>query len=447
MWRRAGIFLIFFLFLFSIALAGDKDRAWKLIEKGRYKEAIKIADQLIKEGDVEGYFIKAKALYSLGEESKALETLLKAKDLDPDNPRIYTDIGRIYAIKAIKLKDEDPKANEYKETAKLYFQKALEVDSSYLPPMINLAQLCFVFNDDKCFQEWVEEAYSLAPDDPRVLKWKAMELQKKGKYSSLRDLLEKHKDLLKGDPELKKLLARAYIETNEPENARKVLNELLKESTDDLEVYYLLGKLYGRRRAIEVERYIQNLGLPEDKLYLALAFFWEGVGDVEMTLSYYAKAIDKNPDDPELYNLLSTYLMSENRFQEAIPYLKKLLELKPDYKSYFLIGMAYRHAGDPHTAIRYLEKAKELNPKYAYTYIQLSNAYFDIAFSYFNEGSYEGFKWYDKGIQVVKEGIENVTDPYYKAKFQKGLKELIRDRDVIKRKIDEARRKMREGVR
>jgi len=48
---------------------------------------------------------------------------------------------------------------------------------------------------------------------------------------------------------------------------------------------------------------------------------------------------------------------------------------------------------------------------------------------------------------VVKEGIANVTDPYYKAKFKKGLKQLIRDRDVIKRKIDEARRKAREGGR
>lgn len=452
--------LLLILSLFSVCFGSDigadsykgkVDEAWRYIQQGRYSEAMRISDLLISKGILDGFLIKSRIYFERGEKLKALQVLKRAKELYPDNPNVYFNIGLIYAIEALNptntLEVETRKVpgEDYQERmaslAKLYFQRALEYDPKYLPAAVQLAKLCQALGDKACFEEWTEYAQGIDKDNPQVVKLRAKDLEAKGKYATLRDLLEKHQDLVSSDPEVAKLLAKAYIETSEPEKARALLGKLLKEVPEDLDLYYMLGKLYGRSRAFQVEDYIKSLGLPKGKLFLALALFWEGIGDVEMALSYYTKALEVNPDDPQLYDMVSTYLLSQEKYNEAITFLQKLLKVRPDYKSYFLLGTAYRRAGDPQRAIDLLTQAKELNPSYPYTYIELSNAYLDVAFKLFNDLNDEGFKWYDKGIEVVREAIANVKDPKYKARFQKSLKQLIKDKEEIKKTLEEARRK------
>ncbi len=412
------------------------DKAWSYIESGQLQLADSIAQTLMKEGKLDGYLIEVRILFERGETSQALDLLLRAKKLFPSEPRVYLNLGRLYFISAMNATSN---RDGLIETARLYFSKALELDSACMPAVIELARLCYAIDDTGGFEEWLSYAENLNPEHPKVIELKAMKLADDGKYAALRDYLESHAEVVRSNVQLKKLLLKAYIETQESESARKLLQELIAQTPKDYELYNMLGKLYGRAQAVQLEDYIiSNSGLHGKDLELALAYFWEGIGDVDMALAHYDKAIELDPDDPDLYEAVGTYLISNSRFQEAIPYLDKLVKLQPDdYKPYFLLGTAYRHAGYPKQAIGYLEKAKALNPKYPHTYVELGNAYWDIAFKLFEDYRQEGFVWFDKGVEVAKEAIQNVDDETYKARFQRAVEHAGKIRKKIQQELME----------
>ena len=409
------------------------ERAWKLVDEGRFNSAMALAEKLIASNVLDGYLLKARIEFQQGHRGEALDILLLAQKRFPNAPRVYLTLGRLYAIQALS---GNPKATE---PAKEYLNKAIELDSSCLPAAVTLANLCYGIGDKACFEQWLDYSLQIDKEHPKVVELKARELYDKGRYAELRDYLESKRQLVAKNTSLKELLFKAYYHTQEYVEARKLLQELLAEEPDNMELYFIMGKMYGRSRALDVEKYILNNSLLKGKdLYLALAFFWEGVGDTDMALRYYDKAIEIDPSDPHLYETVGTYLISNSKYNEAITYLSKLVKLEPSsYKSHFLLGMAYRHAGYPNQAIEELERAKQLNPEYPHTYIELGNAYWDIAFKLFEDYKQEGFYWFDKGVEVMKEGLRNVKDERYKARFEKSIRDAAKTRRKIEKELKE----------
>jgi len=73
--------------------------------------------------------------------------------------------------------------------------------------------------------------------------------------------------------------------------------------------------------------------------------------------------IRKNPKAWIAYNNLGFDLASKERYEEALEYYKKALELKPDFAEvYYNTGIVFAKTDCPTEAVEYFQKALELNP-------------------------------------------------------------------------------------
>jgi arylsulfatase A-like enzyme/Flp pilus assembly protein TadD len=149
--------------------------------------------------------------------------------------------------------------------------------------------------------------------------------------------------------------------------------ETVPDSWNDLGVAYMnTGELekardaFGNAVALDDRNYrvFRNLG---DLEFAAFARSRDQ-GAYQRSLEYYRKAVELNPQDPSASNALGFTLLQGGRPKEAIPHLKKALELFPDYDTAFYnLGLAYFNTGDYEKALvnltTFREKyARSLNP-------------------------------------------------------------------------------------
>ncbi|MGZ7046602.1 MAG: tetratricopeptide repeat protein, partial [Candidatus Aminicenantales bacterium] len=80
----------------------------------------------------------------------------------------------------------------------------------------------------------------------------------------------------------------------------------------------------------------------------------------QKSLECYLKAIELNPKDPSSRNALGFTYLQGGRPAEAIPQLKKALELFPDYgTAVYNLGTAYFNTGDYEKALENLMRFRE----------------------------------------------------------------------------------------
>ncbi len=90
----------------------------------------------------------------------------------------------------------------------------------------------------------------------------------------------------------------------------------------------------------------------------------EVLGDLDLALEYLQKAAAELKEDYETNRLLGVAYGNKGLASQAIPYFHKALERKPqDGWTHFNLGMAYLSIADTVKANHYLSKAKEINPK------------------------------------------------------------------------------------
>jgi len=141
--------------------------------------------------------------------------------------------------------------------------------------------------------------------------------------------------------------------------------ENVPDSWNDLGVAYMnTGDLdkardaLGRAVAVDGRNYIvrRNLGDVE----LAAFVKSQDPEALERALACYLKAVELNPQDPSSRNALGYTYLQGGRPKEAIPPLKKALELVPDYDTaLYSLGLAYFNTGDYARALESLTTFRE----------------------------------------------------------------------------------------
>jgi superkiller protein 3 len=72
-----------------------------------------------------------------------------------------------------------------------------------------------------------------------------------------------------------------------------------------------------------------------------------------------------------------TKLMLEKKYQKAIAFLKKAIELNPEFsEAYYNLGLSYERVGEYKDAIKNLKEARKLSPDNPNTYYALGYAYY-----------------------------------------------------------------------
>jgi tetratricopeptide (TPR) repeat protein len=251
--------------------------------------------------------------------------------------------------------------------------------------------------------------------DKGVIEYKA------GLYHFAIENLEKSLDK---NPELYEsanILGDIYLKEDNMKKALIFFEQSLKIKDDQPDIHYKIGDLYyfflENERAFK--HYLNAVSLDQNhiKAHLRLVKFYINLkdkinADKHFYLSYnlgkikgdkyfqhaieeeknrndikaielYQSAISNNPAQIDAYMNISNIYRLKRDYKNAVLYLEKIKEFRPDYeKAYVYLGHLYyvgkfsgRKKRTLHKAIMNLEKAIELNPLNSDTYLLLSEIY------------------------------------------------------------------------
>lgn len=201
-------------------------------------------------------FVRDKQLYYL-------ELTLKKTKEQPANPKPYADAGIIY----YNYK-KDP------EKALFYFQKALEIDSTY------------------------KQAYN----------YLAKIFMQQGKKNQAIEILNKSINLRLEDETTYFNLGVIYMQDDKLEDAVGLFNKVLAINPNKLAAYYNIGliliKLNKFSQAIEVFKKAVSMDPHDTRVYLHLAKLHEKISEPKKAIRYYKQLINlqSNKDNQQKYH-------------------------------------------------------------------------------------------------------------------------------------------------
>lgn len=139
---------------------------------------------------------------------------------------------------------------------------------------------------------------------------------------------------------------------------------------------YDLGKTYAEFRD-EFDRHIVHVGADDAALPLDRLGHWaQDEGDWAEAERCFRKAYDL--EGGHYGYCLGTALNFLDRFDESLPILLEQAEtFQPDAMSWFQVGVAYAHLGQPDKAIDALQRAVTLDSEYALAMFELGGAHWN----------------------------------------------------------------------
>lgn len=158
------------------------------------------------------------------------------------------------------------------------------------------------------------------------------------------------------------------------------------------------------------------------KAQLSHALSLHQAGNLAEAEKLYLEILAESPNDGNTLNFLGFLNVQTNRFSEAVSYLKKAVELYPNFfEAWFNLGLAYKGMDDLKNAIFAYKKAIEIEPENVTANFNLANAYECI-----NETE-KAIEHYEQAYKYNKDETD-INMPYFlsicyiKAKnFEKGL--------------------------
>jgi len=128
------------------------------------------------------------------------------------------------------------------------------------------------------------------------------------------------------------------------------------------------NKAYQLHTEGKIDEAIKNYKLsieifPTAKAHTFLGWAYSLRGRFEDAIGECEVAIDLDPDFGNPYNDIGSYLISLNKFDEAITWLEKAIEIEGyemKHHAYYNLGKIYEKKGDWETAMRYYEDSYSL---------------------------------------------------------------------------------------
>lgn len=118
---------------------------------------------------------------------------------------------------------------------------------------------------------------------------------------------------------------------------------------------------------------------PSPLLHIAEAEEAYFSGNLGAAIVAYQHALDLEPNQTELYVILSRLLTLQEQPERGVLMAKEALRRQPDNaRAWALVGLAYDWLGLPYEAIAACERALELDPTLPEAYAYLAEAYMDV---------------------------------------------------------------------
>lgn len=296
--------------------------------------------------------------------SKAIEAYKKAYAIDPQSPTIGERLAEMY-WKAQRVRDAVSEANEI-----------LKRDPNDLPTHRLLARI-----------------YLRSLGD---INGSSVQTEMVGK--AIAEYSEVHR-LDPSDEEASLWLARLYRLHNEPEQAEKVLQKMLKDDPgNEAAVEQLTQLLLDENKTDEAIKLLEGMTARSGSatLFDLLGDAYTQAHDFPKAEAAYRKAVDLDPSELSHLRGLGQALLSQEKYPEALAAYQKLTDLMPDDSdNYLRIAQIYREMHRLDKAEENLLKAKQNNPG-------------NLEILYNEAMIYQAEGRYDEAIRVISDAVTGV---------------------------------------
>lgn len=309
-------------------------------------------------------------------------------------------------------------------------------------------------------------------------------------YRGALEEFEKVLDSKERGLELQLKVALIHLELGEFDQAIELLEGMAAAHPGQGQIRYYLGSAYLEKQDFgRAETEFDKI--PEQSSYalraaLQRAVIAEKKGDPQAAIDLTRRAIERHPRDVEGYLYLGGFYEAAKRFPEAAAALREGLAVAPENpRLHFRLGTVLDKMGERQECIREMEKAIALDPKdsvalnyLGYTladmgirledaedYIKRAlvvrpdDAYItdSLGWVYFKMGRYEeALNWLMKATENLPDDpviTEHLGDTYRalgrwreaEGSYERALQLGPEDRERVKGKLEEARKKAREG--
>jgi tetratricopeptide (TPR) repeat protein len=309
--------------------------------------------------------------------------------------------------------------------------EALKYNSNNIDAIILLAKINYDKNNLDNSENLLANAYELAlaknySDIVNLVSIYTDILLENKRYAKAKNILENY---YQRDNKLLLKYAKVLTYLDELVQANEIIKQYLKKDNNNLEAYYILGLTYKRSyvKVPQALEFIDSINpTKDDRYYIKLAQFYEGINDVDMAINYYDKALSINKENKKYYILAITYAIDAGKANRAINWAYELYSKYPsDFYSVYLLAVCYDEAKLFNKAKEFYYKAMDINPEAYEPYVRLSRIFLEEETDF------------DNSSKILIQGYYNVQDLYYKNRFKKSIKDLLDLEKEFKKKYKE----------
>jgi tetratricopeptide (TPR) repeat protein len=317
--------------------------AGQFLTIGRPDLSVQLTQHLLQMGDktAQVYYLDGYGMDALGHDDIAITDLEAAENLDPSNPGVleqletlylkanrFTDAERI-ANRAIVLNKGDEQsytmlgsvyASEQKyDDARTQFELAASKDPKAPDPIIEIAQTYASQDNIPMALQQITRAIALDPKNVEALVFKA-------------DLYARqHIDQQASDAYDDAIVAA-------PDDAQKVQIVIRKAA------YFVGEKKNAQAETIFLQGIAQYPKVPQ--IYVAYGDYLAAQKNLDKAKTEWLAALAIDDNDLDALNRLSQLSMQQQKYQDAVGYLKRVVAEQPDPTAFALLGQAYSFLHD-----------------------------------------------------------------------------------------------------
>jgi len=208
---------------------------------------------------------------------------------------------------------------------------------------------------------------------------KIYKLIEKGEYAKAKELLHGITTEDEKDIDALKLVALCEVNVENYDDARKILEDIIKYRQDDAICWYYLGCCYDNLGQLIEAKHAYSTVIklrPEYvDVYKSMAIVQIKAQEPEKAIEYVEQGLKyADKDDYAFYYIAGTACMASQNFEGSIKYIEKAIELEPDnVQLYNNLGTAYLTTGKLDKALETYEKSIELEPTDSLAYFNIAS--------------------------------------------------------------------------
>ncbi|RMG26244.1 MAG: tetratricopeptide repeat protein [Bacteroidetes bacterium] len=292
--------------------------------------------------------------------------LYKLQSDFPKDPRAFILLGDYYW---------KTKANSL---AIMQYEQAIQLDPTYVPAYVRLGQLMI---EEQKYNEGIaklNKAIEMDPNYADAYRYRGELYAKAQRFEQAKEDFRQYLELAQNDLKARDQYAAFLFMVDDYEGVIREYKALEEQGYTSWRMYRLMGYAYYELGQYEQAKASLERFFEEAEPYFYIADDYQYYGNTLLALkeydkadTYFAKAIELDPDRASLYYDLARRFKDEKQYALEARYREKFMEYvdEPTSGNYLALGIAHYNAGDYEKAAEAFSESVSLAPGDANGYI------------------------------------------------------------------------------